>query len=383
MIPVRYAVRNLFRDPVRLVQAVLGSGLVVLLMMGAASFTEGMSSLLSNSGDPHNVILLGAGSEDSLQRSEIPDQAAGIASAAIPGIAQPGGIHAVSPELHFMGYVQVGDREPVQILIRGVTPTAFLTYPRVSLLEGEPPVSGNLIIGRRVARVLGVPPEELSVGRSLQFDGQSFRIGGRFAAPGTVMESEIWADLQDLRTLTQRDSLSGVVIRLEETDPADAQLFTTRRLDLELSAVSETGYFATLSAFYAPFRTMVWITTGLIAVGALVGGFNTLYAAFASRIAELATLQTLGFSRPAILLSLVQESLMASLLGTLLASLLVTGLLDGRVVTFSMGTFTLSATPAVLITGWISGLVLGLLGALPPACRCLLPSLPVALRSGG
>jgi ABC-type lipoprotein release transport system permease subunit len=382
MLPVHYAIRNLFRDPVRLAQAVLGSGLVVLLMMGAAAFTAGMSAMLSNSGDPYNVILVGAGSEESLQRSEIPDQAAGVAGAAIPGIATPGGERAISPELHFMGYIQVGDREPVQILIRGITPGAFLTYPSVTLTEGRPPSSGNLIIGRRVWRTLGVPPEELVIGKPLTVDDQTFAISGIFAAPGTVMESEIWADLQDLRTLTQRESLSGVVIRLEEPDPADAQLFTTRRLDLELSAVSETEYYASLATFYAPFRTMVWITAGLIAVGALVGGFNTLYAAFASRIAELATLQTLGFSRPVILLSLVQESLMASLLGTLLSSLLAIGLLDGRVITFSMGTFTLTATPTVLLTGLVSGLVLGLLGALPPACRCLLPPLPIALRSG-
>jgi len=40
---------------------------------------------------------------------------------------------------------------------------------------------------------------------------------------------------------------------------------------------------------------MTWITAGLIAAGALFGGINTLYAAFASRVREMATLQAIGF----------------------------------------------------------------------------------------
>ena len=381
MLPVRYAVRNLFRDPSRLLQAVGGSALVCLLTMGATAFTQGMSDVLSASGDPRNVILLGAGSESSLQRSEIPDQAAGIAAGAIPGITAWGDQLAVSPELHFMGYVQAGDQEPVQTLLRGISSSAFLTHPSVSLLDGEPPSSGRVMVGRLAWRSLGVSKETLAVGQTLQFDDQTFIISGIFAAPGTVMESEIWVDLNDLRTITQRESLSGVVLRLQEPDPADAQLFTTQRLDLELTAVPEPTYYATLSGFYAPIRTMTWITAALIGAGALVGGFNTLYAAFSSRIAELATLQILGYSRPVILFSLIQESLMACLSGALLASLLSSWFLDGLIVSFSMGTFTLRTTPEVLLAGIGTGIALGLFGSLPPAIRCFKPPLPVALRS--
>jgi ABC-type antimicrobial peptide transport system permease subunit len=112
-----------------------------------------------------------------------------------------------------------------------------------------------------------------------------------------------------------------------------------------------------------------------------VGGFNTLYAAFSSRIAELATLQVLGYSRTAILVSLIQESLMACLTGALLAGFLSSWLLDGLIVSFSMGTFTLRTGPAVLLSGIITGSALGLFGSIPPAIRCFRPSLPSALRS--
>jgi len=383
MLPFRYALRNLFRDPARLLQTVLGSALVTMLVMGASAFNRGMDAVLSASGDARNVILLGSGSEESLQRSEVPEQAAGIAEAAIPGIQSLGGSRAVSPELHFMGYLGSPGREAVQTLIRGITSRALLVHPEVTVLDGQFPGSGEMMVGRLAYQALGVNSEDLTLGSTLMFEEQAFTVSGIFAAPGTVMESEIWADLNDLKTLTQRETLSGVVIRLEEPDPADAQVFTTRRFDLELSAVPESDYYAGLSAFFGPIRTMTWITAALIGVGAVVGGFNTLYAAFASRIAELATLQTLGFSRPAIVLSLIQEALLASLMGTLLAGLIATRVFDGQVVRFSMGTFVLHITAPVLTAGLVTGLLLGLLGAVPPALRCLLPPLPRALRSGG
>jgi putative ABC transport system permease protein len=126
---------------------------------------------------------------------------------------------------------------------------------------------------------------------------------------------------------------------------------------------------------------MTWLTAGLVAAGAVFGGFNMLYAAFAARIRELATLQAVGFRRRAILLSLVQESMLATLLGTLLASFLAVTFLEGINVPFSIGTFRLLLPTHVLALGLGVGIVLGAIGALPPAARCLGAPLPVALRS--
>ena len=75
MLPFSYAVRNALRDPWKLFQKIVGACLVVFLMFAASSFNEGMESLLRTSGDPKNVILLGAGSEESVERSEVALQA--------------------------------------------------------------------------------------------------------------------------------------------------------------------------------------------------------------------------------------------------------------------------------------------------------------------
>lgn len=381
MLPFHYAVRNLFRSKLRLLQTIGGSALVVLLVMASVAINNGMKKVLSASGSPHNVILIGAGSEESIQRSEVPESSAGIAEASIPGINERLGVRAVSSEIHYMNYLQFPDGRKTQAMFRGVTPEALRVHPEIQIDAGSFPGSGEVMIGRLAWRKLGVKEGDLKLGSTLILDDQALKVSGVFSAPGTVLESELWATLGDLRVLSKRETLSCVVIRLD--DPADfseADLFAKQRLDLELSALRESDYYARLSSFFQPLRAMTWITAGLIAAGALFGGINTLYAAFASRVREMATLQAIGFGRRSLLLSLIQESTLACLTGALVASLLAVLLLDGRTIPFSIGSFTLEVSPGVAITGIVTGLFLGLIGALPPAIRCLKPSLHSALR---
>lgn len=382
MLPFTYALRNLFRDKSRLLQTIGGSALVVLLVMAAGALNQGMTRVLAASGSPLNAILLGAGSEESIQRSEIPERTAGIAEAAVGGVAKPLGTPAVSTEIQYMTYLTTKDNHRSAGVFRGVTPQALLVHPEVRLMDGHFPGAGELMVGRLAWRKLHLPPEALKPGTKVRLDGAEMTVCGTFAAPGTVLESEVWATLSDIRMLAQRETVSCVVMRMENPDDfADADLFSKQRLDLELTAMRESDYYAALTKFFRPLRVMTWITAGLVAAGAVFGGLNTLYAAFASRIRELATLQAVGFSRRVILLSLVQESLLACLTGTLLASVLALLLLDGRTIPFSIGAFTVSVTPEIASAGLATGILLGIIGALPPALRCLKPPLPTALRS--
>ncbi len=382
MLPFSYATRHLLRDPVRLLQKTIGSGLVVFLIIAAGSFNLGMKQVLQATGSPKNVILMGAGSEESVERSEVKVQAEDLATAGIPGIESRLGQPAVSGEVHYMGLIRLPGQGEEQALLRGVTPSALEVHREVRLLIGDYPRSGEVMVGRMAHHSLGVPETALRPGSSLEFEDQTFTISGTFEAPGTVMESEIWFDRSDLMTAVQRDTLSCVIIRQETADGyKDADLFTKQRLDLELVAMRESEYYAKLASFYGPLRGMTWLTAGMIAAGAIFGGLNILYAAFASRIQELATLQAIGFSRPAILFSLMQESMISTLLGTLIAALSAIFLLEGYAVPFSIGTFQLLLPLEVLGMGLLTGVLLGSLGSLPPALRCLGVLLPVALRS--
>jgi putative ABC transport system permease protein len=379
MLPFMYAVRNLFRDPSRLCQAIGGSALVVLMVMLAAALSDGMTRLLSASGSERNVILLGTGSEESILRSEIAEKSAGIAEASLAGIERIAGVHAVSPEIHQMVFIAAGGSERTRASVRGITPRAPLVHRRVVLVEGEFAGPGRVMVGRLAWKRLGLAREALRPGREIMVEDTPMTVAGVFAAPGTVMESEVWMDLNDLRSLSLRENLSCVVLRLDDGRFPDVDLFTKQRLDLELTALRESDYYARLSAFYSPVRAMTWMTALLIATGALLGGLNTLYAAFSPRIREIATLQAVGYGRGAILFSLAQESTLATLCGAVLAALMAVGLMEGIVVTFSIGSFSLTVTPGVALAGLCTGLLLGLIGVIPPALRCLLPTLPSAL----
>jgi putative ABC transport system permease protein len=383
MLPFGYAVRNLFRDPKRLFQAVLGSALVVLMVMVAAALNDGMAGVLSASGSPRNAILLGAGSEDSVLRSEISERAAGIAESSLNGLAEIAGVRAVSPEIHQMTLVSAAGSDQRQALVRGVTERAPLVYTKMTVTEGTFTRPGGVMVGRLAWRRLGLPKDALGPGREIVVEDVTMTVAGVFAAPGTVMESEIWMDLNDLRSLSLRKNLSCVVLRLDGGAFPDVDLFAKQRLDLELAALRESDYFARLSAFYAPIRGMTWMTAILIATGALLGGLNTLYAAFSPRIREIATLQAIGYGRGAILFSLIQEATLAALCGAVVAATAAVLFLEGVAVSFSIGSFVLRVTPVVAAVGFGTGLGLGLVGAIPPGLRCLLPPVHEALRSAG
>lgn len=382
MLPFSYALRNLLRDPGRLMQKVCGAALVVFLVFAAGAFNHGMDRVLSASGSPQNVILLGAGSEESVERSQVSPQTETLAAAGIRGINSRLEIPAVSGEVHYMSELAFPNGQRAQALLRGVTPAAFEVYRAIRIVEGRYPKPGEVLVGKLAHHNLGIDAEALKPGAKLSFEGQDFTVAGVFTAPGTVMESEVWFNRNDLMTLTQRDMLSCVVLRLESAeDFAAADLFSKQRLDLELTALRESDYYAKLSAFYGPIRIMTWLTALLIAAGAIFGGINMLYAAFASRIREMATLQAIGFKRWAIFVSLITESLLATMLGTLIAALAVTLLLEGQTVNFSMGAFRLTLSSSVATAGLLTGLLLGIIGAIPPAIRCLASPLPSALRS--
>ncbi|MCS6771070.1 MAG: ABC transporter permease [Kiritimatiellae bacterium] len=379
LLPLQYAVRNLYRSVSRLVQLILGSALVVFLAMGAHALNEGMRRMLAASGSEKNVLILGAGSEESTQRSEIPARAAGIAEASIAGAYAPLGVRAFSPQIVHMTEVGVAGIR-AKAFLRGVDERALLVHPEVVLLDGRFPGPGEAMVGRHAWRRLGVDADSLRPGNTLQVDDAALRITGVFAAPGSVFESEIWMNLHELLALARRETYSAIVVRLDDGDPVDVELFTRQRIDLELSAIPEKTYYAKLSWFYAPIRWMTWATALLIATAAFFGGLNTIHAAFAARVREVATLQAIGFSRAAVFVSFLQESMLTSAAGTLLGAAALLAVLSGRVVYIGAGAFEPDCGPETLGVGLAAGVLLGVLGTLPPAFRCLRPPLPQALR---
>lgn len=386
-LPFHYAVRNLGRSRVRLAASLTGSTLVVLLVLASAGFVRGMQRTLSQHvGFHENIMIMGAGSEESVERSQIDASVETISVASVRGIKERAGIVYASPEIHAALLVRESAEVDVErpAVMRGVRDVALLVHPEIEIVEGRPPIAGReeLMVGALAATRLGLPTHRLGIGQTLHFDGRDWTIVGRFNAPQTVMNAEIWIPLSDLQIATNRAAtLSCVILTLDTGTFADVDLFVKSRLDLELSAMPEREYLASIASFYGPIRVMIIVTALLMASGGILGGLNTTYAAFAARVREVGMLQSLGFTRLAIVINLAEESVFASACGVLIGTSLGLALLDGLAVRFSMGAFALVLDPPVLLCGIAGGLVVGLVGVVPPSVRCLRLPISEALKS--
>jgi ABC-type antimicrobial peptide transport system permease subunit len=385
LLPIDYAVRNLARRPLRTLLTAGSCALVAALLASTAAFVRGLSSSAASQGREDVGILISRVAGSDVLRSTVPAGTAEEVAASVEGIARPGGVPAVSPEIHVGTRLRLGPRPPegspdprYEGFVRGVTERAFLVHDAVTIVDGAPPGPGEVLVGRLVAQKLGLPPERFATGELLRFENGVFRVSGQFAAPGTTIESELWAQVQDLKSLTRREDVSALFVRLERPqDLGQLELFARRRLDLELSAIRSTVYYAELAAWFRPIQALAWVLAAMMAAAAMFGAANTLNAAVQDRVRELATLRAVGYRGPALVLALVQEGVVLAAAGGLVGLVLARWIVQGAAVGIAMGAFRLEVGPEAVLVATLAVLALGTLACLPAAVRVL--RLPVAL----
>jgi len=381
MLPLTYSIRNLTRSRGKTLQVALGSTLTIFVIITAAAFNKAMLSTLGASGSSKNVMLIGAGSEESIERSEIPATIPGIVSASIRGLQQRFGQTAVSGEIYYMGLIENQEQQRAEALMRGVQLSALQVHSQVAVTEGRFPRAGEVLVGRLASSQLNWKQQQLAIGSTFTIDKETFTVSGVFEAPGSVLEAEIWMNLSDMMAVSQRDALSCTVVTVDRAEFADIDLFCKQRLDLELSAVLESDYYSNLSRFYLPIQVMVWITALLVTSGAVFGGLNTMYAAFSGRKKELATLQAVGYSRWSLVVTMWQESVFLNLLAGIAALSLAIVFLNGFEIAFASGVFALQIDNVSIVLALLSAGLISLVGIIMPAWHALHPPLTSTLRS--
>ena len=372
LLPWEYAIRNLFRRRLRTALTFIGLTTVIVLVFLVVGFIRGLERSLSVSGDPRVAVILSLGMGENLEYSSIPMRTSGLVPASVAGIEERFGQKYVSPELYLGTEVRVGSREPSMGLVRGVTRSAVLVRRNLDVFEGDWPQPGQVLVGRLAAAKLGASAEEMAVGQSIRLEDRSWQISGIFSAGGSAFESEIWCRLDGLQQAMKRQDLSLVAVTLaRESGFANLDLFCKERLDLELQTMRETAYYASLQKDYGPIRSLAWLVVVLLAGAGIFAGMNTMYGSVVGRTSELATLQTIGFVRRAVAVSLIQEGLLLAAAASLLAAVLALVFINGLAVRFTMGAFALRVDSVAILIGCGVSLLLGFLGALYPAVRAL------------
>ena len=372
LLPWQCAIRNLFRRPLRTSLTFIGLTTVIVMVLVVVGFVRGLERSLAVSGDPRTAIIFSLGMGENLEYSSIPMRTSDLVPASIGGIEERYGQKYVSPELYLGTEVGFGRAEPAMGLVRGVTRSVLLVRRQVELEEGDWPQTGEVLIGRMVATKLGGTSDEIGVGQSLEFEGRTWRVSGVFSAGSSAFESEIWCRLDELQQAMKRQDLSIVAVTMSPSgDFTDIDLFCKERLDLELQAMRETEYYATLQRDYGPVRWLAWLVVLLVSGAGVFAGLNTMYGSVVGRIPELATLQTIGFVRRAIVIALIQEGVLLSAAASLLAALCALLFVNESSVRFTMGAFALRIDSVAILIGCGVGLSLGFFGAIPPAIRAL------------
>jgi putative ABC transport system permease protein len=111
-----------------------------------------------------------------------------------------------------------------------------------------------------------------------------------------------------------------------------------------------------------------------MAIGAVFGAVNTMYAAVSSRAPEIGVLLSLGFKPRNVLSSFLLEAVLIALLGGVVGCVLVLPL-NGLITSttnwnsFSEIAFAFRVTPRLLMYGMVFSVVMGLVGGFLPARR--------------
>ena len=122
-----------------------------------------------------------------------------------------------------------------------------------------------------------------------------------------------------------------------------------------------------------------------MAVGAVFGAMNTMYAAVGTRAREVATLLVLGFSPLAVMTSFTLESVFLAIAGGALGCLMalpINGIVTSTTnfSSFSEVAFAFRITPNAMLVGLVFAALIGLVGGFLPALKAARQPIRATLR---
>ncbi len=367
---------------------VVGIAGVVGVLVALLSMAEGYGETLRKTGSADTAIVLRGASASEVMSVMDRDSVTQVMQSA--GIARDAkGEPLASPELVVAANLPVrggSADEESSVQLRGVGAQAWAVRPQVKIIEGRRYGDGlrELIVGKGAARQFaGLVP-----GRDVRLGNQVWKVAGVFAS-GDALESEIWADAAVVADTYRRGpSRASVTVRL--ADPKAFAAFKTAlesNPQLKVDVSTTIDYFSKQSEGMTKVIHIIGIVVGAImAIGAMVGALNTMFAAVAARAREIATLRAIGFAGLPVVVAVMLETMLLALIGGLaggaIAWLIFNGYQASTLAGGAVGklSFELRVTPDLMWTGLKWALAIGFIGGLFPAVRAARMPVTAALR---
>ena len=368
----------------------LSVALVVAVLTGFLAMAKGFEQALKGAGSPGVAVILGGGTNQETG-SEI----------------SPDAIRAIEAMRNDLGVVRdaagnlVSSREivvPVDLRLAGDG------TGRTLALRGMDTSGPSLRDGVRLSagRLFRQGSREIVVGDRLAGEFPGFRVGdkvrlgvidwtvaGHFSTGGSAFESEIWADLDAVRTgFDRQGQVQSLRLRLDSpTSIAPLKGALSAVTGTPLLAIAEADLYAAQSGRTADLiRLFGWPIALLMSVGATAGALNTMMSSVSDRTVEIATVRTLGFGRLAAFAATLAEALLLSLVGAAIGIATSWAAFNGwQASTIGANNahmaFQLSVTADVMATAGLLGLAIGAIGGALPAFAAARLPLTVALRA--
>ena len=385
-IPFTYIVRYLFARRLTTALTAGGMALVVYVFATVLMLSAGLKATLVATGQDDNVLVIRRGSQTEVQSGIDRAQAGIVESLQDVALGQDGSPLVSKEPVVLINLPKRKSGKPSNVVIRGVTPRGLALRPQVHITEGRMfrPGTAEVVAGASIATGFrGAAP-----GETLRFASRDWTVVGVFDAGRTGFDSEIWGDAEQMMQAFRRTNFSALIFKLADGEHFDAVKQTIEsdpRLTLE--AKRETRFYADQSEALATFINYLGTTISIIfSIGAIIGAMITMYASVASRTAEIGTLRALGFSRAAILVAFLGESLLLGLLGGVLglagaAFMQTLSISTTNFPTFAEVAFRFVLTPGIAIVALLFSLGMGFVGGFLPAARAARLKIVDALRA--
>jgi ABC-type lipoprotein release transport system permease subunit len=384
-VPIIYNLRNLWERKATTFMTALGIGLTVAVLITAQALTTGLKSVFAGSGNPRQFLVLRQGVDAELSSTVSVDAYEIIRR--MPGIEKTSdGEPMVSPEGVTVVNLPSVDSptEGMNVTVRGLLPIG-LAMRSYQIVAGKMITPGlrQVVVGESIAKRY----PDARIGRQVRFGRGYWEVVGVFRAGESSANSEIWADLNQLRgDFDQQGGSSSLLVRV--ADPSDLDLFK-KAIDndqrLGSSVIGEKAYYASMTSSGAPLEVLGFSVAVIMAIGSAAAATNTMYAAVARRSKEIGTLRSIGFGRTAVLWSFMLESICLSLVGGLAGVLLtlpINGLTTGigSFVTFSEVAFKFKVDGFAIACGLLFAAIIGAIGGFLPAWAAAKKNIVSAMR---
>ncbi len=386
-IPFKYSIKNFGSRKLTTFITIAGIALVVFVFAAVLMMAHGIEATLIATGSPDNVIVVRKSANGEI--SSIIDGETQNVIKTLPHIAKNSdGTPILSAEPVVVITVDKISGGISNVTVRGVSPHVAVLRPQVKIIEGKMfnPSLRELIVGESLTKNF----QNTSVGSTLKFAGDTWKIVGKFTTDGSGFDSEIWGDGAQLQSAFNRGStVSSLTLKLDDLNNFDSfkRAFLADKRLTQFEPKKEQEYFGEQSSFLAGFIRILGIfITVIFSIGATVGATITMYAAVANRTIEVGTMRALGFSRRSVLVVFLFESMLIALIGGGIGLVLASFLQFVSISTLNWNSwseigFSFALSVPIVIGSLIFAVAMGIIGGFFPSVRAARLNIVNALRA--